>query len=243
MLAALWRSSGRSLRCGQAEQGSTVVENTTTQGMMSALALCAGSLAGGAHTAALVPVCAGSEVDSQNPHPNCIFRPWAYPKQAATFHGTATVTKAPTRIGQTWNQQFTVTLHYTVPYKKFCPSNGASTADFPCQIVGADPSGKPGVRFQILGAYIHGRPTFAEDQPARDHGDLPHGFGDLRRDLRDEHVFGLGAFRARPEHAARLLRALSWQGAGGIAGGGGFETAISVTFPKLKGSSPVQLHP
>ena len=36
---------------------------------------------------------------------------------------------------------------------------------------------------------------------------------------------------------------LSWNGAGGIAGGGGFETAISVTFPKLKGSSSVQLHP
>ncbi len=189
--------------------------------------------AAGARTVALVPFCATSGVDATNPVPDCLFRPYAYPKQAAAINGTATVTKPPTRVGTTWNYQFTVTVHYTVPYQ-LC-----SVAKSPCQQY-TPGVGKEGVSFQIDGAYVPGAKTFEDVSPLSVSADCPQQSGGgtcvETFQLNTYSIWGHFVFVI----GMNLGYNVPYNWDGNVLGGTKFETAISVTFPKLKGSSSVE---
>lgn len=186
-----------------------------------------------AQSSALVPFCASSGVNATNPVPDCMFRPYAYPKQAAAVNGTATVTKPPTRVGTSWNYQFTVTVHYTVPYR-LC-----SVAKSPCQEY-TPGVGKAGVSFAIDGAYVPGAKTFEDVSPLAVNTDCPQESGGgtcvetfqmNTYSIWGHFVFVLGM---------NLGYNVPYDWDGNVLGGTKFETAIAVTFPKLKGSSSVE---
>jgi hypothetical protein len=191
-------------------------------------------------SAALVPYCPGSEQALTHTQTDCLFRPWAFPKQAATFDGTATLTKPPTRVGTTWNYRFTVTVHYTVPYKRCA----GSTADFPCRQPALDESGKPVVSFEIIGAYVPGAKALEGVSPL---GVAAQGCADGSGtctetfQLNTYSIWGHFVFVVRMNVGYYVP--LAWGGAGGIDGGAGFDTAFATTFPKLKGSSAVEVTP
>lgn len=207
---------------------------------IAALSLAGSCAAVDARSAAVVPYCRGSEQALTHTQTDCLFRPWAFPKQAATFDGTATLTKPPTRVGSTWNYQFTVTVHYSVPYKR-C---GGSTADFPCRQAGFDQSGKPVVAFEIIGAYVPGAKAL-EDVPT--FGVSAQGCADGSGTCTE--TLGLNTYSIWGHFVFVVTMSLgydvplAWGGAGGIDGGAGFDAAFAATFPKLKGSSAVKVTP
>jgi hypothetical protein len=202
-------------------------------GAIAALVMCGMAETAGARSVALVPYCAGSGVNATNPVPDCIFRPYAYPKQAVATTGTATVTKEPTRVGTSWNYEFTVTVHYTVPYK-LC-----SVATSPCQEY-TPGVGKEGVAFAIDGAYVPGAKTFEDVSPNPVSSDCPEvsGGGTCVETFEMNTYSIWGHFVLVVGMNIGYSVPYDWDG--NVLGASKFETAISVTFPKLKGSSPVQ---
>lgn len=197
------------------------------------------SLAGVRSVASAVPLCPpGTPV--RNPHPDCLFRPYAYPKQAATFDGTATVTAAPKRVGTSWNQEFTVTVHYSVPYAKVCPDNVDPAS--PCITeVDPGPAGKSELEIGIVGAYVPGAKTLEDVSPLSVARNCPEASGTCVE------TFELNTFSVWGHFDFVVSMPLGynvpyvWDG--NIYGGASFDTAISVTFPKLKGSSKVMVLP
>ena len=203
---------------------------------ITAFVMCGTANTAGARTVALVPFCAGSGVNATNPVPDCIFRPYAYPKQATAINGTATVTKPPTRVGTTWNYQFTVTVHYTVPYQ-LC-----SVATSPCQQY-TPGVGKLGVGFGIDGAYVPGAKTFEDVSPESVSEDCPQqsGGGTCVETFQQNAYSIWGHFVFVVGMNIGYNVPYTWDG--NVLGATKFETAISVTFPKLKGSSSVKVIP
>jgi hypothetical protein len=209
--------------------------------MIATTAIAGNALAATAHSRALIPFCRAS-APRTNPHPDCLFQPYAYPAQAAKFNGTATVIKAPKRIRKTWNYEFTVKLHYSVPYSTLCPPSGANPADFPCQQEGYDDYGDPNVQFEILGAYVPHKKTLEDISPiAQPHQDCPNLSGTCIETFLMNAYSQWGRFDFDVSMGLSYYVPYSWDG--NIDGGGGFETAISVNFPKLKGSSPKKITP
>lgn len=205
-------------------------------GTITALAICGTATMAAARTDALVPYCAGSGVDATNPVPDCIFRPYAYPKQAAAITGTATVTRPPTRVGTTWNYQFTVSLHYTVPYQ-LC-----GVAKSPCQQY-TPGVGKEGEAFEIDGAYVPGAKTFEDVSPLPVSEDCPQqsGGGTCVETFQMNAYSLWGHFVFVVGMNIGYNVPYTWDG--NVLGASKFETAISVTFPKLKGSSSIKVIP
>lgn len=208
-----------------------------------AVALGASGLSSGAGArSAGVPYCPGSELNARNPVPDCIFRPSAYPPQAAKFDGTATLVSPPKRVGATWNQEFTVTMHYTPPYSRFCAANGASPAEFPCQIESYNLYGKPVVSFGINGAYVPGATTFGSfGATLESYQGCANGSGTCTETFATNTYSTWGHFELVIGMNLGYYVPLDWGGKSAVDGGAGFETAIAVTFPKLPGSSSVNL--
>jgi hypothetical protein len=197
------------------------------------------SLAGVRSSAGAVPLCPpGTPV--RNPHPDCLFRPYAYPKQAATFDGTARVTAAPKRVGTSWNQEFTVTVHYTVPYEKVCSEN--TDPPSPCLTeVNPGPSGKDQLEFGILGAYVPGAKTLEGVSPLLATRNCPEASGTCVETLELNTYSIWGHFDFVVGMPLGYNVPYIWDG--NIFGGADFEAAISVTFPKLKGSNKTMVPP
>jgi len=200
-------------------------------------------LATGAQAAGLVPSCRPG-TPRTNPHADCVFPPYAYPKQAATFDGTASVTARPSRVGRSWNEAFTVTVRYTVPYPKVCPDTTAPTTA--ACITEAFPSsggGKPMVSFGIVGAYVPGAKALEAVGPDLVSQDCPEATGTCveKFEMNTYSIWGHFVFVVTMPLSYQVP--LAWGGPGGIDGGASFETAISVTFPKLPGSSKVEIRP
>ncbi len=207
------------------------------------IASAGGALAANARTTAGAPYCSPSAPHT-NPHPNCMFRPSVFPKQAQKFNGTATVVKGPTRVGKTFNYRFTVTVHYSIPYqgKPLCAPSGAPTSAFPCVIQPYDEYGQPNVGFGITGAYIPGLKALAGVNPVADpHQNCPHLDGTCTESFQMNTYSLWGHFVFVVGMSLGYYVPYTW--AGNVDGTANFETAISVTFPKLKGSSPVEIKP
>jgi hypothetical protein len=195
------------------------------------------------HTVASAPYCSPS-APHVNPHPNCMFRPWAEPKQAQKFNGTATVVKAPTRVGKTFNYEFTVTLHYSVPYqdKPICAASGGQPSSFPCAVQPYDEYSQPNVGFQTIGTYIPGMKTLAgSPASAEPHQKCPQVNGTCTETFEFNAYSTWGHFVFVIGMGLGYYVPFAWTG--NDLGGAGFETSISLTFPKLKGSSPVNSNP
>jgi hypothetical protein len=189
-----------------------------------------------ARTVALVPYCAGSGAKATNPLPACLFRPYAYPSPAAAMNGSATVTKPPTRVGTTWDYQFTVTVHYTVPYG-LC-----SVAKPPCQEY-TPGVGKLGVAFEILGAYVPGAKTFEDVSPEPVSSDCPEvSGGGTCIETYELNTYSIwGHFVLVGSMDIGYSVPYTWDG--NVLGATHFDAAISVTFPKLKGSASTEVIP
>ena len=204
--------------------------------------LCLGavpSLAGVRGGAGVIPLCPpGTPI--RNPHPDCLFRPNAYPKQAAKFDGTARVTAAPKRVGRSWNEAFTVIVHYTVPYPKVCPENTDPAS--PCLTeVEPGPTGKHELEFGILGAYVPGAKMLEDVSPEVASANCPEASGTCVETF-ELNTFSIwGHFDLVVGMPLGYNVPYSWDG--NIFGGADFEAGISVTFPKLKGSSSVIVLP
>jgi hypothetical protein len=195
------------------------------------------------HATAPAPYCSPS-APRVNPHPNCMFRPYAEPKQAQKFNGTATVVKAPTRVGKTFNYRFTVTMHYTVPYagKPICAASGGQPSTFPCVVQPYDEYEQPNVGFQIVGTYIPGMKTLASSPAgALPHQKCPQVNGTCTETFEFNAYSTWGRFVFVIGMGLGYYVPYSWDG--NVLGSAGFETSIAVTFPKLAGSSPVKAAP
>jgi hypothetical protein len=206
--------------------------------MIATAAVAGNALAATSRSGAPVPFCPAS-APRTNPHPDCLFRPNAYPPQAAKFSGTATVVKAPRRIGKTWNYKFTVKLDHSVPYATLCPPTGANPAVFPCQQEEFDEFGKPNVQFGIVGAYVRRAKALEGVSPlAQPHQNCPNLSGTCTETFVMNAYSQWGHFDFDVSMSLGYFVPYSW--AGNVDGGAEFETAISVNFPKLKGSSRVK---
>jgi len=230
------------LGCAGAGRGGRVwrIRSVLVVALLATLGLGAvPSLAGVRSSASAVPLCPpGTPV--RNPHPDCLFRPYAYPKQAATFDGTARVTAAPKRVGTSWNQEFTVTVHYSVPYAKVCPDNVDPAS--PCITeVYPGATGKSQLEIGIVGAYVPGARTLEDVSPLSVTRNCPEASGTCVEtfELNTYSIWGHFDFVVSMPLGYNVP--YSWDG--NIYGGASFETAISVTFAKLKGSSKVMLLP
>jgi hypothetical protein len=209
--------------------------------MIAMAAIAGNALAATPHSSALIPFCPAS-APRTNPHPDCLFGPYAYPAQAAKFSGAATVVTAPRRIGKTWNYKFTVKLDYSVPYSTVCPPSGANPAYFPCQQEEFDEYGKPNVGFVIVGAYVRRAKALEDVAPfAQPHQNCPNLSATCTETFVMNAYSQWGHFDFDVSMALGYFVPYSW--AGNVDGGAGFETAISVNFPKLKGSSRVKITP
>jgi hypothetical protein len=209
--------------------------------MIAMVAIAGNARAAASPTSALIPFCPAS-APRTNPHPDCLFGPYAYPMQAAKFSGAATVVKAPRRIGKTWNYRFTVKLDYSVPYPTVCPPSGANPANFPCQQEGFDEYGKPNVGFSIVGDYVRHAKALEDVAPvAQPHQNCPNLSGTCTETFVMNAYSQWGHFDFDVSMALGYFVPSSWDG--NDLGGAGFETAISVNFPKLKGSSRVKVSP
>jgi hypothetical protein len=197
------------------------------------------SLAGARSRAGAIPLCPpGTPV--RNPHPDCLFRPYAYPKQAATFTGTAKVTAAPKRVGTSWNEEFTVTVHYTVPYATVCPENTDPSSACLTETE-PGPTGKSELEFGILGAYVPRAKTLEDVSPLSVTRNCPEASGTCIETFELNTYSIWGRFDLVVGMPLGYNVPYSWDG--NIFGGADFESAISVTFPKLKGSSKVIVLP
>ena len=110
------------------------------------------------------------------------------------------------------------------------------------QFFSYSPYGKPVVSFAINGAYVPGATTFGSfGATLESHQGCANGSGTCSETSATNTYSTWGHFDLVIGMNLGYYVPLDWGGKSAVDGGAGFETAIAVTFPKLAGSSSVNL--